>query len=494
MVKIKRFLPLVLCAVLAGCGFAGETVSLDVDSASSPDGWQRSSIFETSLNGGERYRIQLNWKTESAVPESTLQLRLCPDRKAAGHWDRVFGLDLLGGPQSVETTVLIPEGMTYSAKIATEGAVKARFKKIKLEKLPRLSRDDLYGDKQRNAEASTVFEPIGMCHHFDRFEAPSSRPDGWGAFSDEEFGQALDALEKTPTQWVRITLSWNEAEPEKGKYGEAYLNRIDRMMDWFDKARIKYYVQIAGTARWASSNKTSQFWSHPPEHLQDWEDFVRYLGTRYHQRTHFWEVLNEPDWHFWHGTVAQYVDSLKSAAQVLKQINPEIKILNGGLSSDGVIAGPGIEQQFLQKMFDLGAADFIDIYSQHMYTPDVEEAVYRVNRFYSVMKKNGAGEKPIWITEIGMSTFARNGKPVYTDADQKKYLEDLYTILVRHPKVEKIFWYNFRCKGTDPNDKESNFGIFRRDFSPRPAGASYLQLKKPVVRTINPAFLSVDGL
>ncbi len=450
-------------------------------------------LFNCSLNGGGRYGLAIDWDVKSAGTNASLTVRLVPNRVSQNHWTRVYKLDTTGGANRVETTFLLPDGEIYKVRVLAGGELNAGIKKAVLCELPRLTTDELYGTNRLETVADPLFEPIAMCHHIDRLNAPAGRPAGWGAFTDSEADEALDILESSPTQWVRITMGWGEIEPQKGSYNQQYLARLEKIMDRLDAAGIRYYIQIGGTAGWASSSTEAPFWNYPPKDLVDWENIVRFLGERYGNRTCYWEILNEPDWHFWNGTVDEYAESLRRATVILKEINPEIQILHGGLSSDGVLAGPGIEQQWLQKMFDRGAGEYIDIFSQHMYTETVEDAIYRVNRFYNVMKKNGHGHKPLWLTEIGMSTFLKNGRGYSEDA-QKKYLIDLYSVLVRHPKVEKIFWYNLRNKGTAPDDKESNFGIFLNDLSPRPAGNAYLQLEKPEFRKINRRFLSIDGL
>jgi hypothetical protein len=146
-----------------------------------------------------------------------------------------------------------------------------------------------------------------------------------------------------------------------------------------------------------------------------------------------------------------------------------------------------IRNNYLQRLFDLGAGPHIDIFNEHMYTATVEECLYRINRFYRVMKENGAGDKPIWITEIGYSTHKNR-----TDNQQAEYIQNMYTVLLSHPKVDKVFLYNFRCKGTDGDELEDRFGIVERDFAPRPAYTGLKDLPKRRQRLINPRFLSID--
>ncbi len=42
--------------------------------------------------------------------------------------------------------------------------------------------------------------------------------------------------------------------------------------------------------------------------------------------------------------------------------------------------------------------------------------------------------------------------------------------------VDKLFFYNLRNKGTNPAEREDNFGLVRRDFSPKPAWHAYKEM------------------
>lgn len=490
---MKTICAVFMLVICLGAQAAERVTSIVVtsDETSSPVSVQ---LFETVLEGGGRYGVNLDWSATTSGGKASLQLLLTPSAVHGAHIERRYQLDLSKEPRRVDTTFLLPEGEAYSARLVAVGALRANISLAELRRLPRLTEAQLRASEGLVMIKDSEFEPFGICQHMDRSSAPHNRPKGWGSYTDEEVEETLDVMADGPTQWVRVSASWGRLEPQKGQYNQAYIARLDRIMDRLDAAGIKYYIQIGGTANWASSAKVPPYWNYPPKEWSDWENAVRFLGERYHKRSVYWEILNEPDWHFWKGSVEEYVEALKRASKTLKSVNSKILVLNGGLSSDGVLSWPDVEQQWLQKAFDLGAGEAIDIFSQHMYTGTMEEAVYRVNRFYRVMERNGQGDKPIWITEIGMSTFTKDGGFNYTEKDQQKYLIDLYTILTRHPKVDKVFWYNFRCKGMAVNDKESNFGIYNTDLSPRLSGRAYADLNPPPTRRINLDFLKIDAL
>ena len=95
------------------------------------------------------------------------------------------------------------------------------------------------------------------------------------------------------------------------------------------------------------------------------------------------------------------------------------------------------------------------------------------------MKANGDDNKPIWITELGAASSTL-GSP----EKQAIYLEKIYTQLIKHPKIEKIFWYNFRNTVTG-GELQDGLGIINHDMTIKPAYEMLKSLPKTKVRMVN---------
>lgn len=364
---------------------------------------------------------------------------------------------------------------------------------IVLRELKRLTDGELYDDAlliTAPEPDGTPYQPYGMCSHTD-WSPDYLIPPDYGTYTDDEVRKTVAMWKDLGIQWVRISMDWERLFPKSPDVpGKAYQKRCELIMDLCDAAGIQYYLQLGATPRWASTNPgVKDFWAYAEKNSRDWDRYIRYVVTHYGNRVTYYEISNETDWIFWHSSDEAYVSRLIRAAKIIRERDPGSKILNAGLATDGVYGGdhPATRNNYLQKLFDLGAGPYIDIFSEHMYTDNVEECIYRINRLYRVMCENGAGDKPIWVTETGYSTFKKR-----TDAAQVKYITDLYTVLLSHPKVDKVFLYNFRCKGSDQEELEDRFGIVERDFTPRPSYEALKNLPKRKERKINPRFLAVD--
>ena len=86
------------------------------------------------------------------------------------------------------------------------------------------------------------------------------------------------------------------------------------------------------------------------------------------------------------------------------------------------------------------------------------------------MTANGDGEKPIWVTEYGTSAVPEVG---VTDEIQGAWLTQSFEIISSVDNVPMTFWYNLREKGTEPNDRPSNYGLIETDWETKPAYEAY---------------------
>lgn len=333
--------------------------------------------------------------------------------------------------------------------------------------------------------------PVGMCTH-------PGMP--WVYTDDDHARTAMRMLADAGCQWVRIGAGWSILEPERGAMREDVLHRIDIAVDEANARGMQAYIQLLGTPRWCSSAPDHErYWAHKPTDMGEWRRHVREMAEHFRGRVRHFEVWNEMDWEFWESPLEDFVPLLAAACEELKAVDPDYRVVLGGLSTDGVHPweNPRAEANALQRLYDAGAGPHFDILSIHPYPSDVTvgafESIDKINAAYSVMHRNGDGDKPIWVTELGVSTNLNESSGFALSLEQQaQFLRDVMTVLPLHPKVEKVFWYNFRCTGEDPHDQEHHFGIVGLDFSPRPAYEALREVEKPTARRVAPQLLERD--
>ena len=173
-----------------------------------------------------------------------------------------------------------------------------------------------------------------------------------------------------------------------------------------------------------------------------------------------------------------YLPLLKFAYPAVKAACPEVKLISGGGSG----AGGGIGGGFIDPVFRAGAQDFQDGWSIHPYmapnTPDhgyaaptsptikvgnVEQSCrYMLERANKCRRSDGKALEP-WITEIGWTSAK------VSDERQAAYLARTLILYRRHAPGVPVYLYDFQNDGDDPKDNEHNFGLIRKNSSPKPS-------------------------
>lgn len=449
--------------------------SLKLDTLAGGSEWNELLVTLTNgvtMQGGKRYAISLQYNVLQLNGSNSYFYMLARSQSGLGPdqgWTP-WTLDP-HDPSSDTIHVVLPAGVhdyRFIVGVHNQGAL--ILDNIRITAVP---------DLDTSAEGMVLpdpdYEPYGVCEHLDR--GP-----GWGArgFTDEQVIESLTHLANAGVQWLRTGIGWHYAETSKNSYSATYLARIDLIVNTALSAGMNCYVQLGGTPQWASEQPgEADYWAYGPSNVTDWADFVQFIANRYNGRVRYWEVHNEPDWTFWKSEFTNYVPFLQTAFDKLKAVDSANQVILGGLATDGRHAWTldGAEQYALQRLYDAGAKEYFDILGLHSY-PGVQQSlvdsVDDINTAYDVMVANGDGGKPIWMTEIGWSSH--DSTPAHL-ADQALVLSNLYTHLVKHPRVAKIFWYNYRCK-SDEGERENNFGMVENDFTFRPAYGAFSNLVK----------------
>jgi xylan 1,4-beta-xylosidase len=139
----------------------------------------------------------------------------------------------------------------------------------------------------------------------------------------------------------------------------------DKIFDAFQTAHIRPLVEI-GFMPQALSTHPQPYrhnfprgdvftgWSYPPKDYAKWSNlvvsYVQHLKQRYGNDVHdwLWEVWNEPDISYWHGTPEEYDKLYDVTAAAIRQVLPNARI--GGPEATGV--HPGRSEAFLRQFLE----------------------------------------------------------------------------------------------------------------------------------------------
>ena len=297
--------------------------------------------------------------------------------------------------------------------------------------------------------------------------------------SDAELARDLDLMVASGARWVRLDFDWSGVEGTRGRYD---WSNLDRVVTAVRSRGLEVLALPAYTPAWARPAGTTTH--HPPTDPAWFAAFAGAAAARYAPAgVRVWEVWNEPNIvNFWQPKpdVAAYVQLLKATSAALRAAAPGVTVLTGGLSpasdtADGSYVDP---RTFVKRMYELGAASSFDGLAVHPYSfpalpSDTSTASWNTFQKMSTMRQTmvayGDEAKKVWLTETGAPT---GGDSAVTEQRQAEIVTDTLQATAQLSWAGPVFFYAARDAGTDPNDREHNFGLVRRDFSPKPAWAA----------------------
>ena len=247
--------------------------------------------------------------------------------------------------------------------------------------------------------------------------------------------QEAPQLAAAGAKMVRIqTMSWGGIEPSKGVYNDSYLDSWKNCLDIYHNYGIKTLVLVDNTPQWAARNWTPSVPGLPPSNNQDFADFFTHIVPILGNRVDAWEIYNEPNLgEFWTGDDNDYANLLNAAypaikaADVASGLCPTVtsdscqKVVMAGLAMIGDAEDPsgtkrGTAANWIRHMYMDNARS--DVIALHPY-PRLNEGdnfgcnspsdtgstiTQGIPNDHGIMKNNGDGDKPIWLTEWGYAS------------------------------------------------------------------------------------------
>jgi hypothetical protein len=300
--------------------------------------------------------------------------------------------------------------------------------------------------------------------------------------------------------WAKLHFPWEDIEPQRK--GE-FLNPITKADSWAKYDQIvalceQYGIRIVARLDrppdW--TRQDNSYKERPPDDLADYGDFVYAFVEHYRGRIDYIQIWNEPnifpEWGNRSVDPEGYVALLKVAYQRAKEANPDVVVLCAPLAitlgQPAPTAGEWTamsDLDYLEAMYQAGAADYFDIYSANAFgmdRPPEDPADPNVLNFQRVllqrqiMELHGDGDKAVWFNEYGWNaapeTFAAD--KLYwgrvSETQQAEYTLRGIELARREWPWAGVFmiWY-FRQEGHIPADQaDYYFRMVEPDFTPRP--------------------------
>lgn len=210
--------------------------------------------------------------------------------------------------------------------------------------------------------------------------------------------EKLKLMSEIGIRWARADVSWGTVDQETGTY---QFETFDRL---FEEAERNGVCLLPILSQKSEKKPTSDY-------LKPWGDYIRATVERYKEKHRYWEVVNEPNLDMLHGPELpprEYAKLLKEAYRIIKGVDPELIVVHGGLA--------GTPCGYLSEEFSEVSDDFFDVMNVHCYRggmrtrESIEWFEGDIRRVRELLDRNGAKDKPIWITETGWSALPEFGE------------------------------------------------------------------------------------
>lgn len=283
--------------------------------------------------------------------------------------------------------------------------------------------------------------------------AAAKVPEGWVGMLAEppifdkavKLDQELRIMRNARVGTVRIAFYGWESQSVRG--APLDLTRSDRLILAAARRGLRVLPVLLGSPSWARRDPKVD-WSAPTAEgryayaVLAHEFVARYgpNGTLWAENPGVkavpvtqWQIWNEPQGErFWSEAprLPAYAKLLEGAYRAIKEVDPRATVVLAGF--------PGTGYKAVQRLYDLGAGDFFDAVASHPFTFKVENVRRLLERYRRVLRANGDGRKPIYVTELSWPSALGKTKFPYgfevTEAEQAVKVRQAYTMLARQRK------------------------------------------------------------
>jgi polysaccharide biosynthesis protein PslG len=296
--------------------------------------------------------------------------------------------------------------------------------------------------------------------------------------SPEDVNRALDLIAGDGVRTVRLFIPWTDVESSPGAFK---WDQVDLMVDAANARGMSVLGGVTSAPPWATAPGSAPATS-PPADPATYGDFVGAVAARYRGRVAAYEIWNEPNSVLsWTSgpqgpEPGKYADLLKAAYPKIKAADPSATVIGGVLGSVFSLGALTLDPvAFVNQMYAAGAKGYFDALSLHpyQYTTKFSEGgslfaspISQYDGMRQAMVGNGDGGKKIWATEYGEPTSSAD------EATQAAYITDFLTKWRTLPGAGPAYVYTTRDRNTGSGSDLDTLGIYRTDWTPKPAVAA----------------------
>ncbi|MFB0524309.1 MAG: cellulase family glycosylhydrolase [Phycisphaerae bacterium] len=275
----------------------------------------------------------------------------------------------------------------------------------------------------------------------------------------------LDLIAGAGFKFIRMDLTWSGIEQSKGVYDFEKLG-----YDALTKGCTERGIRILYILDYSNKLYESDRSVRTEAGRKAFADFAEAAAKRYAGKGILWEIWNEPNLkHFWspQPSAEDYYRLVEETAARIRKADPSGLVVAGATSQ--------IPLGWLEDCFKKGLLKWIDVLSVHPYRSQAPETVvtdYAKLRELIARYTPPGKEMPVISGEWGYSNINWD-RSALSEQEQAQYLVRMFLINL-YEGIPVSIWYDWKNDGTDPNEREHQFGTVGHDLNPK---AAYLAAK-----------------
>ncbi|MGL1888594.1 MAG: glycoside hydrolase family 5 protein [Reichenbachiella sp.] len=288
--------------------------------------------------------------------------------------------------------------------------------------------------------------------------------------SDEHFPrfrEDLDLIAEAGIKVIRQDLFWHWIEQEKGVL---FWDHFDALVDECEKRGLQLLFILTYSNQLYEEHINSIY---TQQGRDAWTHYATTAVERYKGKNIVWELWNEPNLYiFWlpEPDVDAYMALLDQAVPAIRAVDPSAILMASATSH--------IDLGWIEETFKRGLLNHIDAVSVHPYRHQDPETVIGdyYNLFNLINGYTGGQGKPVVSSEWGYSNINWDDAHLDDWEQARRLVRELLTNISMGIHIS--IWYDWMNDGTDPNNREHNFGIVENDRVPKLAYYAYKTLNE----------------
>jgi hypothetical protein len=293
-------------------------------------------------------------------------------------------------------------------------------------------------------------------------------PDFFGVMADgplfdasTDIDRELRLMRTSGVESIRVAFDWRVIEPVRGTTD---FTLTDILVTRATRRRLVILPVVIWAPEWARRDPGQQ--ASPPK-PGPYAALVAKLARRYGKGGSFWkqnpslprvplrewQIWNEPTVeNFWTLQPWQedYVTLLERTRKAVRREDAGARIVTAGLVYESWEA--------LEKIYGAGGRGSFDVVALHPFTEKPANLLEIVERCRKVMRSNGDGRRPAFLSEVSwpssLDKIGRRYGYETTERGMAQKIRRAYPRIVRARKrlrIERAYWYTWLTRETDPD-------------------------------------------